>query len=165
MGTNIAWAGKLGAGHLGIFTLVCFFELNVTSGTNFVDGEEVAIKLESVQTEHPQLQYESKLYKLLQGGGMIACESLNDVVVGIPNLKWFGVEGDFNVMVMELLGPSLEDLFNFCTRKFGVKTVLLLADQMVWFDILSVTHVFRSVALSIFIREIFCIATSSPIIL
>ncbi len=34
-----------------------------------MDGEEVAIKLESVQTEHPQLQYESKLYKLLQGGG------------------------------------------------------------------------------------------------
>ncbi|KAK0094932.1 hypothetical protein PV326_009597 [Microctonus aethiopoides] len=51
--------------------------------------------------------------------------------VGIPAIKWCGSEGDYNVMVMELLGPSLEDLFNFCSRRFTLKTVLLLADQMI----------------------------------
>jgi len=50
---------------------------------------------------------------------------------GIPSLKWYGVEGEYNVMIIDLLGPSLEDLFNFCNRKFSVKTVIMLADQMV----------------------------------
>lgn len=63
--------------------------------------------------------YETKLYRILQGG------------VGIPNVHWFGVEGDYNVMVIDLLGPSLEDLFNYCKRKFSLKTVLMLADQMI----------------------------------
>jgi len=59
------------------------------------------------------------LYKILQGG------------VGIPHIKWFGTEKDYNVLVMDLLGPSLEDLFNFCSRRFTMKTVLMLADQMI----------------------------------
>ncbi|GIL54302.1 hypothetical protein Vafri_9875 [Volvox africanus] len=99
---------KIGGGSFG----------DIYLGTNIQTGEEVAIKLESVKTRHAQLLYESKLYKILQGG------------VGIPNVRWYGVEGDYNVMVIDLLGPSLEDLFNFCNRKFSLKTVLMLADQL-----------------------------------
>lgn len=99
---------KIGSGSFG----------DIYLGTNINTGEEVAIKLESVKTRHPQLAYEYKVYRILAGG------------VGIPNVRWFGREGDFNVMVMDILGPSLEDLFNFCSRKFTLKTVLMLADQM-----------------------------------
>jgi len=100
---------KIGSGSFG----------DIYISTNVTTGEEVAIKLESIKSRHPQLLYESKLYKILAGG------------VGIPNIHWYGVEGDYNVMVIDLLGPSLEDLFSFCNRKFSIKTVLMLADQMI----------------------------------
>ena len=53
------------------------------------------------------------------------------IILGIPVLHWFGIEGEYNVLVMELLGPSLEELFNYCERKFTIKTTMMLADQMV----------------------------------
>ncbi|KAI3801947.1 hypothetical protein L1987_30066 [Smallanthus sonchifolius] len=49
----------------------------------------------------------------------------------IPAIKWSGVDGEDNILVLDLLGPSLEDLFVYCGRKFQLKTVLMLADQMV----------------------------------
>jgi casein kinase 1 alpha len=100
---------KIGSGSFG----------DIYLGMNILNGEEVAIKLESIRARHPQLLYESKLYRILAGG------------VGIPHVRWYGVERDYNVLVMDLLGPSLEDLFNFCHRRFTMKTVLMLADQMI----------------------------------
>ena len=72
----------------------------------------------------------------------VCCVCVNSCnpAVGIPSIKWCGTEGDYNVLVMELLGPSLEDLFNFCSRKFGLKTVLLLADQLVYMCMCSVVN-------------------------
>ncbi|CAJ1975788.1 unnamed protein product [Sphenostylis stenocarpa] len=147
VGNKFRLGRKIGSGSFGEIYL----------GTNIQNNEEVAVKLgvsfnqflqgvvkiwvqigfcrgvlnvidrfvctsilgENVKTKHPQLLYESKLYRVLQGG------------TGIPDVKWFGVEGDYNVLVMDLLGPSLEDLFNFCSRKLSLKTVLMLADQMI----------------------------------
>ncbi|KAJ6853808.1 casein kinase 1-like protein 2 isoform X1 [Iris pallida] len=109
VGNKFRLGRKIGSGSFGEIYL----------GTNIQTNEEVAIKLENVKTKHPQLLYESKLYRILQGG------------TGIPNVRWFGVEGDYNVLVMDLLGPSLEDLFTFCSRKLSLKTVLMLADQMI----------------------------------
>ncbi|CAH8611889.1 unnamed protein product [Heterobilharzia americana] len=109
VGNKYRLGRKIGSGSFGEIYL----------GTDITNNEEVAIKLECVKAKHPQLQIEAKIYRLMQGG------------VGIPCLKWSGTEGDYNVLVLQLLGPSLEDLFNFCGRRFKLKTVLLLADQII----------------------------------
>jgi len=50
---------------------------------------------------------------------------------GFPTFYGTGTEGEWNYLAIEMLGPSLEDLFNYCNRKFSLKTVLILADQAV----------------------------------
>lgn len=81
---------KLGSGAFG----------EVYSATEIGSNEEYAVKIENNRTKHPQLLHEAKLLKLVKGKG-------------IPELKGALIEGDYNVMIMTLLGPSLENLLKY----------------------------------------------------
>ena len=85
---------KIGSGSFGKSPLSSMTDKasgDIYLGVNIVSGEEVGIKLESVKAKHPQLEYESKVYKSLAGG------------VGVPFVRWYGTECDYNAMVMDLL--------------------------------------------------------------
>lgn len=100
---------KIGSGSFG----------EIFIGKDLQTNNEISIKLEHSSSKHMQLLHESRIYSILQGGS------------GIASYIWYGTEGGYNVLVTELLGPSLEDLFNFCQRRFSVKTVMMIAEQMI----------------------------------
>ena len=79
----------------------------------------MAIKLEHQSIDPSLLREEVEVYKRLAGGAVT------------PTVYWFGRECEYRAMVFELLGPSLEDLFNYCDRQFSLKTVLMIADQLI----------------------------------
>lgn len=86
--------------------------------------EEVAIKFEDVNSKHQQLYYECKIYLWFHSDSTVIGQA-------IPQVLYYGTESNNNLMVMDLLGKSLEDLFNVCGRKFSLKTVLMMAHQMI----------------------------------
>ncbi|KAM3576313.1 hypothetical protein VYU27_001844 [Nannochloropsis oceanica] len=99
---------RLGGGSFG----------DIYLGEYIPTSEKVAIKFEKHGARCPQLRHEYKVYRELQ-----PCP-------GFGKVHYFGQIDCFNVMVMELLGYSLEDLFNKCGRRFSLRTVLQLADQV-----------------------------------
>ena len=135
--TNLEWiiAGKyrirkqIGAGSFGLVIVFFSYTLSpcahghpgkIFAGYNIDSGEEITVKLESRSAGYHHLDNEFKTY-----------QNFGNRSIGIPHIKWFGVEGDYTIMVLTLLGPSLEELFTFNNGKFTTPTVLMIADQLV----------------------------------
>lgn len=109
VGVHYRVGKKIGEGSFGVL-----FE-----GTNLLNNQQVAIKFEPKKSDAPQLRDEYRTYKILVG------------CVGVPSVYYFGQEGLHNILVIDLLGPSLEDLFEWCGRRFSLKTTVMVAKQMI----------------------------------
>ncbi|KAG9118820.1 casein kinase I [Ceratobasidium sp. 392] len=108
VGVHYRVGKKIGEGSFGV----------IFEGTDLLNSQTVAIKFEPRKSDAPQLRDEYRSYRILAG-----CP-------GIPQIYHFGQEGLHNILVIDLLGPSLEDLFDMCGRKFSIKTVCMTAKQM-----------------------------------
>uniref|UniRef100_A0A182SFU8 non-specific serine/threonine protein kinase n=1 Tax=Anopheles maculatus TaxID=74869 RepID=A0A182SFU8_9DIPT len=99
---------QIGIGSFGV--VYCAIPSNGT--------QLVAIKVEHSWQPGLSLRHEYEIYKDLEGGR------------GIPRVHLFQRYNRYNIMVIDLLGPSLDELFEECKPRFSLKTVLMLADQM-----------------------------------
>ncbi|PVU88736.1 hypothetical protein BB559_005420 [Furculomyces boomerangus] len=108
VGVHYRVGKRIGEGSFGV----------IYEGTNLLTNTPVAIKFEPRKTDAPQLRDEYRSYKVLANAD------------GIPSAYYFGLEGLYSILCIDLLGPSLEDMFDICRRKFSVKTTAMLAKQM-----------------------------------
>jgi serine/threonine protein kinase len=99
---------KIGEGSFG----------QIYSAVNVTNDEMIALKLERKDEKNDLLETESYILAYLKGKG-------------IPYVKSYGYSGSWNVLVMELLGKSIEDYLVKCKGKFSVKTTVMIGYQMV----------------------------------
>eukprot|EP00929_Paragymnodinium_shiwhaense_P002257 TRINITY_DN102462_c0_g1_i1.p1 TRINITY_DN102462_c0_g1~~TRINITY_DN102462_c0_g1_i1.p1 ORF type:complete len:379 (-),score=94.67 TRINITY_DN102462_c0_g1_i1:277-1413(-) len=98
----------------------------VYAGSHCKTGEQVAVKIEWQKAEKTgKLLEEAQFYVTLG-----RCRD-------VPRVRWVGVQGEYNIMVMDVLGVSLDDLFKKL-QKFSLKTTLLVAEQVI--DRLEYVH-------------------------
>jgi serine/threonine protein kinase len=102
---------KIGEGSFG----------QIYSAINVTNDEQIALKLEKKDEKNDLLETESYILAYLKGKG-------------IPYVKSYGYSGSWNVLVMELLGKSIEDFLVRCKGKFTVKTTAMIGSQMVLFN-------------------------------
>lgn len=92
---------------------------NIFYAFNTANQKELALKIESEKTKKSRIFNEYRILKSLSG------------YVGIPKVYFETCYANQNAFTMELLGDSLEKLLDRCGRRFTLKTVLMLADQMI----------------------------------
>ncbi len=89
-----------------------------------------AIKFEIATHKNPQLKHEHSILEQLNKPDNNNPIS-SDGVLGIPKVYLFDrMENKYNYMVMDFLGPSLSDLFQFKEKSFSLETTLMLGIQM-----------------------------------
>ena len=89
------------------------------------NNEYYALKFENrLKNQQNMLENEATIMTYLKGPN-------------IPAIKSYGYSGDYNILVMQFLDKSLEDIFNKY-KKFSVKTTCMLGYQMV--NILQYIH-------------------------
>lgn len=72
-----------------------------------------------------QLPHEQRIYQILRGSTSLGHS------VGFPQMLFYGESPTMNILVMQLLGSTLEDVFNYCNKKFSLKTIIMIFDQLI----------------------------------
>ena len=87
-------------------------------GINLQNNEDVCFKIEK-KSQKSFLKIESIALERLNGGK------------GIPDFYLFGYSDSFNILIMELLEKTIENIFEKNNKKFSIKTVAILSIQLV----------------------------------